>query len=319
MPRSSEPHHVAALVHLGDQPVGVVAVVELDRPLGPRLRRGALQAAVGDHLGLPVLRRPGQRHAGHDDAAFVGVLAAGDRRVDRHHHPVEGGRAAAAPPRSSPRSRARPRPSGTNSPSSSCRPRLVPPYFAVTTSRKPGRQMHPVRRGRRLGHHGARRVDQRSSSVALRAASSSPPPAAGGRGAARTAACPRPPRPSSTCRARRTRRSRTAARAGSPGRWRRKSAPPRRSARPAGAAGLPLAAGGPAASRRGCRKGRRPSPPAPRRASRRPGRPGNVVPGSPGLPPFDLRRESIRHPARVLPAPRPPRMTQVVQSPSGGS
>ena len=43
-----------------------------------------------------------------------------------------------------------------------------------------------------------------------------------------------------------------------------------------------------------------------------------LVPGSPGLPPSTCARIHSA-PARVLPAPRPPRMTQVVQSPSGGS
>ena len=55
-------------------------------------------------------------------------------------------------------------------------------------------------------------------------------------GAARTAACRRPPRRSSIGRARRTRRPRTAARAGSPGPPRRTHAPPRRSAKPAAGA-----------------------------------------------------------------------------------
>ena len=66
------------------------------------------------------------------------------------------------------------------------------------------------------------------------------------------------------------------------------------------------------------RGSRTPSPPAPGPASRRPGRPGSMPPGRPASPPSTCARTHSA-PARVLPAPRPPRMTQVVQSPSGGS
>ena len=138
------------------------------------------------------------------------------------------------------------------------------------------------------------------------------------RAAARTAACPRRPRPWSTCRPRRTRPRRTAARAASPDRGPRRSAPRRRSARPAACASPAIPAAGRGPSRRGCRSARKPSPRAPGRASRRSGRPGSIAPGRPASPPSTCARTHSA-PARVLPAPRPPRMTQVVQSPSGGS
>ena len=112
------------------------------------------------------------------------------------------------------------------------------------------RQVHAVRRGRRPRHHRARRRRGARAAAGSPAASSSPAPAAVRRAGARTAACPRPPRPSSTWRARRTRRSRTAARAATPGRSPRRSAPPPRSARPAACGWPATRAGGRAARRR---------------------------------------------------------------------
>ena len=75
---------------------------------------------------------------------------------------------------------------------------------------------------------------------------------------------------------------------------------------------------GRAASRPGCRSRRRSSPRAPARPSRRPARCGGTGPApSARCPP----RTDLTHsaPARVLPAPRPPMITQVRQSPSGAS
>ena len=70
-----------------------------------------------------------------------------------------GGRARAAS--SIARVQSAPSASFTNSPSSSTRPRLVPPYFAAIAVDEPRREMHPVLRRRRPRHPCPRRLDQR--------------------------------------------------------------------------------------------------------------------------------------------------------------
>ena len=298
-----------------------VRVVERHRPLGPGLRRGAAQAAVRDHLGRPVLRRRRSSRRPATTMPHSSEFAPlGHRRVDRHHDPVElERRAAPAPPRASPRSRARPRRRATSSPSSSCRPSRWPPYFARHRLEEARRQVHPVRR---------------------RSAPASPPCPASSR-----IACSSGVRP----RRRRHHRPRPLAEPQRelqhvPGRLAllplgELVAPGAVELRPAQRLRVarredlrhrpvrpdqPLAAwpatpaGGRAASQAMMPDGpntitsRASSSVSPTRATR------ELVPGSPGLPPSTCARTHSA-PARVLPAPRPPRMTQVVQSPSGGS
>ena len=294
--------------------------VELDRPLGPRLRREPGDAAVLDHLGPPVLRRPLHLDPGDDDAALVGPLAARHRRIDRDHHPV---RARSAPRRRAASSIAQ-RPERARRRRSRTR-RRAPPARGST------RRSAPSRASRKPGARCIRfaAVGARVTAVPGAASSSS---SSGVPRRRRRHHRPRPrPEPQRELQH-------------VPGVARLLPladlvAPGAVELRPAQALGIarrenlrhravrpdqpPPAspatrAAGPAASRPGSRRRRRPSPPAPRRASRRPGRPGNIVPGSPGLPPSTCARIHSA-PARVLPAPRPPRMTQVVQSPSGGS
>ena len=205
--------------------------------------------------------------------------------------------------------------SSISSPSSSCRPRCVPCDSARRSrSRKPGARLsalsavrHPRHRRQRIGQqplHQPRRARRRRRHL--------PRPCR--RAAARTAACPRPLPRAAICRPRRTRPAANCGprnRSGSRARHQLRLVavrPEQRVAAPVEVRAFVVADEWPAGRFRP-----RPSPPAPVPSSRRPARSARRDPGS------AARARTHSAPARVLPEPRPPRISQVVQSPSGGS
>jgi hypothetical protein len=77
--RNHRPHHVAALVGLGDDAVRFELVERRHRPPCPGIGMRRSETQVRQHHRLiPTPRR-------HHDAAAIGTLVPGHRRIDRHH------------------------------------------------------------------------------------------------------------------------------------------------------------------------------------------------------------------------------------------
>ena len=86
-------HHLAALVRLDDDAVGLVGAIGGDRGARPIERPHALARRIGEHIGTAVTAEPR-----HDDAAGIGMRARRGRRIDRHHHAPQLRRRADARP-----------------------------------------------------------------------------------------------------------------------------------------------------------------------------------------------------------------------------
>jgi hypothetical protein len=80
--------HLAAVVLLGDDAVGLELVVRVDRRPGPRSGGGADDGPVGEDVAVAVEARPAVR-AGDDDAGRVRRLRRGRVRVDADDDAVE--------------------------------------------------------------------------------------------------------------------------------------------------------------------------------------------------------------------------------------
>ena len=78
-------HHVAALVDLDHNGVGLVRIVQVDRPTRP-FERAARHGRIFEDVGFLALGVDGSNN----DAVFVAVLIVAYRWVNRHHDAAKG-------------------------------------------------------------------------------------------------------------------------------------------------------------------------------------------------------------------------------------
>src|ERR1035437_4884780 len=72
---------ISAVIDFRYNPVGTKLAVGINRPIAPDVRRQAA-TQVAEHVGVAI-DAPARDH----DTGFIGILAAGGGRIDRHYDP----------------------------------------------------------------------------------------------------------------------------------------------------------------------------------------------------------------------------------------